>query len=549
MQLGTRKLLDGSFTTLTILSIVFMALAVGVIVLPIIYRGMEAFLFYGTLEHREVMYDMFGRGDEKEILADMEKANKERNKVYTLLEEADKRYAEAATKWDEREQEVLDSGVGIGDFYDERAKSPIFKEIEAFKALKEKIAELIGPKPNVDDPWNKENAQMARMRFGTNRWDQAIQMYHDIAVRKYNGPVPVIETGDAKADAAAKEAVEDKTATYYAMTRDQFSAADSSEPGYYVKELLTLYFEVKWDYPEDSFSKEEQIRNAQYAFSNMSQSPRPASLVAMMQPKFTFYWQFLFDTSYDNHFYGGVGKELLGTICLTIGAMIFSIPFGVIAAIYLVEYASDNWFVSLIRTCISTLAGVPSIAFGLFGMAFFIYTPGVKYIFTGGSGNRSLFAGCCTLAILVLPTIIRASEEAIRAVPHSYKEAAMGLGASRWRTVVTVILPAALPGILTGIVISMGRAAGETAPIVFTAAVAAGAGLDFSNFAELMTNVVWKDTPALPWNIYSLVSEHEKANMIRHVQYGMVLTLVGAVLLLNTVAIYMRARIAAKLRG
>ena len=128
------------------------------------------------------------------------------------------------------------------------------------------------------------------------------------------------------------------------------------------------------------------------------------------------------------------------------------------------------------------------------------------------------------------------------AVPRSYKEGALGLGASRWKTVVTIILPAALPGILTGTVISMGRAAGETAPIIFTAAVSVGAPIT-------LLGTLTDPTPALPWNIYNLCTEHEAVDEIRHVQYGMVFTLVAIVLLLNLVAITMRARISKKLRG
>jgi phosphate transport system permease protein len=153
-----------------------------------------------------------------------------------------------------------------------------------------------------------------------------------------------------------------------------------------------------------------------------------------------------------------------------------------------------------------------------------------------------VLAGSLTLALLILPTIIRASEEAIRAVPQTYKEAALSVGAGRWHTVLTVILPASLPGILTGIVISMGRAAGETAPIIFTAAVSMGKPL---KLAQTLT----QPTPALPWNIYNLCTEHEAVEQIRYVQFGMVMTLVLLVLLLNVTAIVLRARIAKKLRG
>jgi phosphate transport system permease protein len=255
----------------------------------------------------------------------------------------------------------------------------------------------------------------------------------------------------------------------------------------------------------------------------------------MMRPKRTFYGGFFIDESIDAHFFGGIWPEMLGTFYLALGAMLFAIPLGVVTAIYLAEYAGMGRFVSLLRTCISSLAGVPSIVFGLFGLAFFINTVHV-------SDSKSVLAGSMTLALLVLPTIIRASEEAILAVPRGYKEAAMSLGAGKWHTIMTVILPAAMPGILTSTIISLGRAAGETAPIIFTAAVSVGKPLGI--FETLN-----QPTPALPWNIYNLATEHEAVDEIRHVQYGMVFTLVLMVLLLNLAAILIRARISKKLRG
>lgn len=256
----------------------------------------------------------------------------------------------------------------------------------------------------------------------------------------------------------------------------------------------------------------------------------------MMQPRVTFYWQFLTNKPLDAHIFGGIWPEFLGTIYLTLGAMFFAVPLGIIAAIYFSEYSQEGRLVGFLRTCVSTLAGVPSIVFGLFGLAFFINTIRV-------SPSKSVLAGSLTLGLLVLPTVIRASEEAIRAVPQTYKEAALGLGAGRWHTVVTVILPAALPGILTGVVISMGRAAGETAPIIFTAAVSVGRALNNPLHA------LSKPTPALSWNIYNLCTEHEAVDEIRHVQFGMVMTLVSIVLLLNLSAIIVRARISRKLKG
>ena len=255
----------------------------------------------------------------------------------------------------------------------------------------------------------------------------------------------------------------------------------------------------------------------------------------MLLPRRTVYWGFLTDESFDSHFFGGIWPEILGTIYLTIGTLLLAVPMGLIAAIYLTEYAKDTRFLALLRTCINTLAGVPSIVFGLFGLAFFINTAHV-------SPSKSVLAGSMTLALMILPTVIRASEEAIKSVPRAYKEAALSLGAGRWHTVWNVILPAALPGVLTGVVISMGRAAGETAPIIFTAAVSVGKPL-------ALWQTLTQPTPALSWNIYNLATEHEAADLVRHVQYGLVLTLVCLVLLLNLLAIILRARIARKMRN
>lgn len=320
------------------------------------------------------------------------------------------------------------------------------------------------------------------------------------------------------------------------MMRDQYGKTRWDQAQ---KQLHEILYEASWDHSQAGEMGKKVLKPRVEFYRN---TPLAAlfpyleqNLERMLKPKLTFYWQFLFDKSFDAHFFGGIWAELLGTFYLVLGTMILAIPFGVIAAIYLTEFSKAGKLVSLLRTFISTLAGVPSIVFGLFGLAFFINT--VKL-----SQSKSVLAGSFTLALLVLPTIIRASEEAIMAVPKTYKEAALSLGASRMRMVLTVILPAALPGILTGIVISMGRAAGETAPIIFTAAVSVGQPLK-------LLEIFSQPTPALPWNIYNLVTEHEAVDQIRHVQFGMVFTLVLLVLLLNLAAILLRARISKRLRG
>jgi len=347
------------------------------------------------------------------------------------------------------------------------------KYMASFKELKKSIQSLLGPAPGSVRP------MLMRDQFGQTRWDRA-----------------------------------------------QFK-------------LQRVLFREEWDYSHPERGSVKMLKPRVEDFTNTALAPLfpylEKNLDRMLLPQKTVYWQFLTDESFDSHFFGGIWPELLGTFYLTIGAMLFAIPMGLIAAIYLTEYAPENTFVSFLRTCISTLAGVPSIVFGLFGLAFFINTLGV-------SQSKSVLVGSMTLALMILPTVIRASEEAILSVPRTYKEAALSLGAGRWHTVMTIILPAALPGILTGIVISMGRAAGETAPIIFTAAVSVGKPL-------ALWQIFSQPTPALSWNIYNLSTEHEAMDEIRHVQYGLVLVLVSLVLLLNLAAIMLRARVSKRLRG
>lgn len=303
------------------------------------------------------------------------------------------------------------------------------------------------------------------------------------------------------------------------------------------KKAADVLYEETWDYSGDQGRKVLVPREPRFEGTALAPvfSLLRTDLRGLLRPRLTFYPRFLTDKSVDIHIFGGIGAEVMGTIYLALGAMLIAVPLGIIAAIYFQEYAKDGPVLSFLRSCVNTLAGVPSIVFGLFGLAFFINTAHV-------SPGKSVLAGSLTLALLVLPTVIRSSEEAIAAVPRAYKEGALALGASQWRTVLTVILPAALPGILTGTVISMGRAAGETAPIIFTAAVSVGPLL---RPTELLT----QPTPALSWNLYNICTEHEAVDEIRHVQYGMAATLVLIVLALNLAAILIRARVAKRLKG
>jgi len=236
-------------------------------------------------------------------------------------------------------------------------------------------------------------------------------------------------------------------------------------------------------------------------------------------------WTFLTQPPIDSMTKGGIFPCIVGTLCLSIGAIAVALPIGVASAIYLHEYARPGRVVRLIRLAINNLAGVPSVVFGLFGLAFF-----VVYLEMG----VSILAGSLTLGALTLPVIIGSTEEALRAVPDTYREASLGLGATKWQTIYRVVLPTALPGILTGAILGISRAAGETAPIMFTAAVFFTPSLPTSIFDEIM---------ALPYHIYVLATAGTDIEGTRPLQYGTALVLIALVLGLNLVAIIYRARL------
>jgi len=242
-------------------------------------------------------------------------------------------------------------------------------------------------------------------------------------------------------------------------------------------------------------------------------------------------WTFLTQPPIDSMTRGGILPCIVGTLCLSLGAIVVALPIGVASAIYLHEYARPGRVLRIIRLGINNLAGVPSVVFGLFGLAFF-----VVYLQMG----VSILAGSLTLGALTLPVIIGSAEEALRAVPDTYREASLGLGATKWQTIYRVVLPTALPGVLTGAILGISRAAGETAPIMFTAAVFFTPSLPSSIFDEIM---------ALPYHIYVLATAGTEIEKTRHLQYGTALVLITLVLGLNLVAIIYRARLRRKRLG
>ncbi len=239
-------------------------------------------------------------------------------------------------------------------------------------------------------------------------------------------------------------------------------------------------------------------------------------------------WEFLTQSPKDLGRAGGIFPAIVGTLYLVFGAILFAVPLGVGAAIYLIEYTRESTVTRIIRTTVDLLNGTPSIVFGLFGLAFLVY-----FLNFG----VSLIAGQITLGLMVLPTIIRASEESLKNIPQSLREGSLALGATRWQTIYRVVLPPAIPGMLTGTILSIGRAAGETAPIMFTAVVFSQRYLPSSLTDPVM---------ALPYHLYILATNVPGSSTSK---YGTALVLLLLVIGIYAVAIVMRTHFQKKLRG
>jgi phosphate transport system permease protein len=235
-------------------------------------------------------------------------------------------------------------------------------------------------------------------------------------------------------------------------------------------------------------------------------------------------WEFLTAMPRKSMTEGGIFPAILGTFYLALGAVIFALPLGILSAIYLNEYARDTTILRIIKMGINNLAGVPSIVFGLFGLAIF-----VKFLGFG----VSILSGSLTLAIMILPVIISTTVEALKGIPDSFREAGYGVGATKWQIIRGITLPAALPGILTGTILGIGRAAGETAPILFTAA---------TFFSRRLPKSVMDEVLALPYHIYALMTEGTHPDKQVPIAYGTALVLLILVLGLDLIAIVIRTR-------
>lgn len=229
-------------------------------------------------------------------------------------------------------------------------------------------------------------------------------------------------------------------------------------------------------------------------------------------------WDFLTKSPEDGMTKGGIFPAIVGTLYLVIGSSLFSFPIGIMSGIYMNEYAKNGWIVKLIRIMTNNLSSVPSVVFGLFGMALFVNFFGF---------GDSLIAGSLTLGLLSLPLIIRTTEEALKSIDKSYREGSLALGATKLQTIRKVILPMAFPNIITGLILSIGRVSGETAPILFTCAAYFLPNLPHSVFDQVM---------ALPYHLYVIATSGTNMEATRPMAYGTALVLVLIVLVLNLIA-------------
>lgn len=262
---------------------------------------------------------------------------------------------------------------------------------------------------------------------------------------------------------------------------------------------------------------------------------------------------------------GGIAGPIAGTALLTIGSILLALFFGVSAAIYLAEYAKQSPFIHAVRLAILNLAGIPSIVFGLFGFSVFVLAVPVitaepsdrsllvipilinEWVISFQGWNSSLMAGCATLACMILPVVITASEESLRAVPQGFRDASLAMGCTRWQTIRKCVLPYSMPGILTSSLLAISRVAGETAPIMFTAAVAAKDDFPWEGLDSPL-DILSSQVQALPYHIYTLAARIPSSEYTQRAQYGSVLVFLILVAILSFGSMVLRAKLRRKLK-
>jgi phosphate transport system permease protein len=241
-------------------------------------------------------------------------------------------------------------------------------------------------------------------------------------------------------------------------------------------------------------------------------------------------WEFLTAMPDQGMTKGGIFPAIVGTLCLMAGSMIFAFPIGILSGIYINEFLKDSYFKRFVRMMTDNLAGIPSIVFGLFGMALF-----VNYLKFGDS----IIAGSLTLGLLVLPIVIRTTEESLKSVEDSLRVGSLALGATKLQTIRKVVLPVAFPNIITGLILSIGRVSGETAPILFTVA---------AYFLPRLPHSIFDQVMALPYHLYVLTTSGTNMEESRPMAYGTALVLILIVLLINVLASTLRKYLGKKVK-
>ena len=540
MKSSGRVILDKAFTAVTGLSVVLMVIVLVVILGPMLWRGFGAVAFKGTVEFRKMQLAEFGHGDESEVKAETARTETARKTMYEMIDKF--KSGVDFEQLENRAKEVY------RDFGKELQRKEVSREeYTSLRSLSRKIRnELIAAfsSSNMEEI-NKHVDSVLKYENDTRFKDTVASQFFQMA-KDYREEAAKIDLG--KRDEYAGELAELEE-----IIKGLFGPSPEENPPALAQ---FRYGATRWDQAQNLLHrllwKEKWVEKEPGRPLVKIEVSRPElfagteleglfgfvkkNLDKMLLPRWTLYWRYFFDDSTPGHYFGGIGPEILGTLILTLLSMIFVIPFGVISAAYLAECTRDNVIIRIIRMCINTLAGVPSIVFGLFGLAFFVLF--LLPLF-GAPSQPCILAGALTLAVLTLPVMIRSSEEAIRAVPQTYKEASLALGASGFKTFIKVTLPAALPGILTGVILSLSRVAGETAPILFTAGIAVGP----------VPKSVFQTTRTLSYGTWDMAVADKLAAQVPHKQYGMVVALILLILCLNAAAIILRWRVFKRLKG
>ncbi len=542
-----RHMGNSLFTSLGFFSVLLVAVALVGVLLPIVWKGSGAVVFQGTVDFRRLQSDYYGRGDHDAVQQEFRQAMALRMAAYDLLERHrwlnEDELGERAKTLYTQCKELIEHRTGDASLPPDQQLSE-----EEATVLRRTCGRIQSALVKMFDADTRDDVDRLARKVLDNpdnelllrKLPQAARMVELASdYRKLVAPVDLSQRQRLKQPYMELKRLVNKLLGPSPYDRPPSSDNDkfgithwpqAQEIAQHV--LLDTQYEngVQKMVPREKFFEGTEL--AQMFPIIREQLPR------MMRPQWSFYWQYFFDDARPGHghFFGGIGPEVLGTILLTVLAILFALPLGVISAAYLVECTREGLVVNIIRVCINTLAGVPSIVFGLFGLAFFVgyLLPALCH-----AKGSNILAGALTLALLVLPVVIRASEEAIRSVPATYREAALGLGASKLRCFLSVTLPAALPGVLTGVILSMSRAAGETAPILFTAAVASG---------NVPTSLL-EPTRTLSYGSYDISVGDTIGREVPYNQFGMVSALVLLVLILNVVAIVVRSRVSRRLRG